>query len=105
MYDAIMSEAKAAKKSILLRLPNDLADRLGAIVPPRHRSRFLIDLLRRELQRESYELSEAAQRLSRLESAGDQAESQGWVSPSFVEEADPFDAAEFERQFRQAQGG
>lgn len=50
-----------------LRLPEDLARRLTAATPSRKRNQFVVDLVRRELDRESRELEEAAQRLSALE--------------------------------------
>ena len=50
-----------------LRLPEDLARRLAAATPSRKRNQFVVDLVRRELDRESRELEEAAQRLSALE--------------------------------------
>jgi len=50
-----------------LRLPEDLARRLAAATPSRKRKQFVVDLVRRELDRESRELEEAAQRLSALE--------------------------------------
>ena len=50
-----------------LRLPKDLARRLAAATPSRKRNQFVVDLVRRELDRESRELEDAAQRLSALE--------------------------------------
>ena len=50
-----------------LRLPEDLARRLAAATPSRKRNQFVVDLVRRELDRESRELEDAAQRLSALE--------------------------------------
>ncbi|MDX1329158.1 MAG: hypothetical protein R3317_00820 [Burkholderiaceae bacterium] len=52
-----------------LRLPDDLARRLAAATPSRKRNQFVVDLVRRELDRESRELEEAALRLSSLEAA------------------------------------
>ena len=43
-----------------LRLPEDLARRLAAATPSRKRNQFVVDLVRRELDRESRELEEAA---------------------------------------------
>ena len=54
-------------QQITLRLPQDLAQRLAASSPSRKRNQFVVDLVRRELDRESRELEEAAQRLSLLE--------------------------------------
>ena len=50
-----------------LRLPEDLARRLAAATPSRKRNQFVVELVRRELDRESRELEEAAKRLSALE--------------------------------------
>ena len=54
-------------QQITLRLPHDLAQRLAANTPTRKRNQFVVDLVRRELDRESRELEEAAQSLSLLE--------------------------------------
>ena len=56
-------------QQITLRLPQDLAIRLAACTPSRKRNQFVVDLVRRELDRESRELEEAAKRLSALEAA------------------------------------
>ena len=56
-------------QQITLRLPEDLARRLAASTPSRKRNQFVVDLVRRELDRKSRELEEAAQRLSSLEAA------------------------------------
>lgn len=65
-------------QQITLRLPEDLARRLAACTPPRKRNQFLVDLVRREFDRESRELEEAAQRLSALE-AGHEPEDVQWL--------------------------
>jgi hypothetical protein len=54
-------------QKMTLRLPEDLARRLAASVPLGQRNQFVVDLVRRELDRESWELEEAAIRLSLLE--------------------------------------
>ena len=54
-----------------LRLPEDLARRLAASIPLGQRNQFVVDLVRRELDRESWELEEAAIRLSLLEKTSD----------------------------------
>jgi hypothetical protein len=64
---------------ITLRLPEDLARRLAACTPSRKRNQFVVDLVRRELDRESRELEEAARRLSLLEQAHSADES-GWLA-------------------------
>ena len=56
-------------QQITLRLPEDLARRLAACTPSRKRNQFVVDLVRRELDRESRELEEAALLLSSLEAA------------------------------------
>ena len=56
-------------QQMTLRLPEDLARRLAAATPSRKRNQFVVDLVRRELERESRELQEAAIRLSSLEAA------------------------------------
>jgi hypothetical protein len=56
-------------QQITLRLPNDLARQLAAYTPSRKRNQFVVELVRRELDRERRELAEATQRLSALEAA------------------------------------
>jgi len=65
-------------QQITLRLPHDLAQRLAACTPSRKRNQFVVDLVRRELDRESRELEEAAQRLSLLEQT-DNADDADWL--------------------------
>lgn len=100
------SNPTRASNQVLVRLPNDLAERLATLVPARSRSRFLIELLRRELERESHQLSLAAKRLTDLEAqdASLATEAKQWAESALVTETDNFDQALFERQFRQAQG-
>ena len=76
-----------------LRLPEDLARRLAACTPSRKRNQFLVDLLRRELDRESRELEEAAMRLTSLE-AVHRAENPDWLAL----EEDETDWGEFDEQ-------
>ena len=54
-------------RQLSLRLPEDLAERLAASTPSRKRNQFVVELIRRELDRESRTLEEAAKRLSALE--------------------------------------
>lgn len=63
---------------ITLRLPQDLAQRLAASTTSRKRNQFVVDLVRRELDRESRELEEAANHLSFLEQGPDAGEAQ-WL--------------------------
>lgn len=66
-------------QQITLRLPEDLARRLAACTPSRKRNQFVVELVRRELDRESRELEEAAKRLSLLEQ-GHPADETGWLA-------------------------
>ena len=100
------SPATAKPQQLLLRLPDDLAQRFAQVVPSRQRSRFLLDLLRTELDRESQALAQAAQTLTALESGQTTltAESAQWVDASLTPDDDPdFNADLFEREFAQAQ--
>lgn len=107
MRTSAPSSASSSKtQQLLLRLPDDLAQRFAQVVPSRQRSRFLLDLLRTELDRESQALAQAAQTLSAQE-AGQKtlaAESAQWVdAPLSTDDDAGFDAATFEREFAQAQ--
>jgi hypothetical protein len=104
--------SSAAKpQQLLLRLPEDLSQRFAQIVPQRLRSRFLIDLLRTELDRESQALALAAKTLTESESESAHpnllAESAQWVSASLSTEITDddanFDTQAFEREFTAAQ--
>lgn len=93
---------------VLLRLPDDLAARFAQVVAPRQRGHFLLDLLRRELDRESSELKEAAKRLTELEAGNSilAAEESEWLAAPLATDADEgFDAEVFERQYRNCRGG
>jgi predicted transcriptional regulator len=90
---------------VLLRLPDDLAARFAQVVAPRQRGRFLIDLLRRELERESSELKEAAKRLTEIEAGNPilATEEREWLDTPLAADADEgFDADLFESQYREA---
>lgn len=102
--------SSAAKpQQLLLRLPEDLSQRFAQIVPQRQRSRFLIDLLRTELDRESQALALAAKTLTALEAQDSKTlnESTQWVNAILTtESADDdvnFNAETFEREFAAAQ--
>lgn len=87
---------------VLLRLPDDLAARLSHVVASRQRNHYLVELLRRELGRESGDLEQAARRLNEIEakSAALRRESSRWVkAPLDPAVDDGFDAVTFERQF------
>jgi hypothetical protein len=95
----------AKSQQLLLRLPNDLACRFAQVVSQRQRSRFLIDLLRRELDRESKDLIDAAKRLNLAEQVNKSlvAEGDEWLDGALVTSADDeFDAAVFEQQYQAA---
>ena len=100
------SDMGSPSQQLLLRLPNDLAQRFAQIVPSRQRSRFLLDLLRNELDRESQSLANVAKKLTASESGQPEisAESDPWIGASLTAQDDlQFDAAEFEREFALAQ--
>jgi hypothetical protein len=91
---------------VLLRLPDDLAARFAQVVAPRQRGRFLLDLLRRELERESSELKEAAKRLTEIEAGNPSiaVEENEWLAIGLAADGDDeFDAEVFEHQYREAQ--
>ena len=93
-------------QQLLLRLPSDLALRFAQVVPSRQRSRFLLNLLRNELDRESQSLASVARKLTASESGQPEilAESDPWIGASLTAQDDlQFDAAEFEREFAVAQ--
>ena len=80
---------------ITLRLPADLAARLAASTPPRKRNQFVVDLVRRELERESRELEEAALRLSSLEAAHASEDTDWLTFEDEVVSGDEFDEKRF----------
>lgn len=97
--------AMSKQRQVLVRLPEDLATRFAHLIAPRQRSRFLVDLLRRELDRESTELVQAALRLNELEASYPPlaTETSEWVNSNLVDDDDAvFDAKIFERQFNEA---
>lgn len=101
------SGSSAKPQQLLLRLPDDLAQRFAQVVPSRQRSRFLLDLLRTELDRESLALAQAAKTLTEQEAGQPQAaaETAQWVNAALTaadDDAD-FNAETFEREFAQAQ--
>ena len=96
-------------KQVLLRLPDDVAARLARAVPPRKRNQFLIDLVRRELEKEDHALIEACEALNRMEDGNPalRAEPGEWLEAELtapVDEWDPdFDADTFSREAAEAQ--
>ena len=100
------SGSTGKSQQLLLRLPDDLAQRFAQVVPSRQRSRFLLDLLRSELDRESMALEQAAKTLTELESGHPslQAETVQWTEAQLTMDDDAdFNAEEFEREFVKAQ--
>lgn len=96
----------AKPQQLLLRLPDDLAQRFAQLVPSRQRSRFLLDLLRNELDRESLALEQAAKTLTELESNQSAlvAETTQWIEASLTTDDDAdFNIEAFEREFAKAQ--
>ena len=103
---ASATDMGAPTQQLLLRLPSDLALRFAQVVPSRQRSRFLLNLLRSELDRESLSLANVAKKLTASESGQPEilAESDHWIGASLAAHDDlQFDAAEFEREFALAQ--
>lgn len=98
-------------RQVLLRLPEDVATRLARAVPPRKRNQFLIDLVRRELDKEDEALVAACEGMNRLEaeSAALQAEATEWLDAPLLPDADAldagFDADAFARDAAKAQAG
>lgn len=87
-------------QQITLRLPEDLAIRLAACTPSRKRNQFVVDLVRRELDRESRELEEAALRLSSLE-VTHASEDTDWLAfEDDTTSADEFDEKRFLMELR-----
>ena len=100
------SSSTAKPQQLLLRMPDDLAQRFAQVVPSRQRSRFLLDLLRNALERESLALAQAAKTLTELEAGnpGVADETAQWVAASLEADDDAdFDAEAFEREFAKAQ--
>ena len=107
MSVALPSSSHPAKpQQILLRLPSDLSQRFAQLVPQRQRSKFVLDLLRNALDKESAALEAAALQLSALEHGQTEVtqESQAWVNAHMAELSDDgFDAQLFESEWLQAQ--
>ncbi len=89
-------------QQITLRLPEDLAKRLAACTPSRKRNQFVVDLVRRELDRESRELEEAAKRLSALETVH-AAEAVAWLDLDDERAWGEFDEKRFLAELRTPQ--
>ena len=96
-------------KQVLLRLPDDVAAKLARAVPPRQRNKFLVDLVRQELEKEDAELVAACEAMNAIEAAHPEllAEEKEWLEADLtgsVDDWDPdFDRETFEREFAIAQ--
>jgi serine/threonine protein kinase len=95
-------------KQVLLRLPDDVAAKLARAVAPRKRNQFLIDLVRRELDKEDQALIDACESLNRMEAASPalRAQATEWLEADLVASLDEsdsdFDAKAFSREAAQA---
>ena len=96
-------------RQVLLRLPEDVAAQLARAVLPRQRNKFLVDLVRQELEKEDEELVAACEAMNAMEMAHPEllAETQEWLDADLtgsVDDWDPgFDREIFEREFAIAQ--
>jgi hypothetical protein len=100
-------------KQVLLRLPDDLAEKLARAVPPRQRNRYIVDLLKQDLQSkqaaQSRVLTEAADRMNELEAKYPELarEADEWLNAELTESVDvwdpDFDRTTFEREWSEAQ--
>lgn len=100
-------------KQVLLRLPDDVAEKLARAVPSRQRNRYIVDLLKQDLlakqEAQSRMLAEAADRMNELEAEYPELarESEEWVNAELTESVDAwdpdFDREAFEREFTEAQ--
>ena len=96
-------------KQVLLRLPDDVAAKLARAVPPRQRNKFLVDLVRQELEKEDAELVAACEAMNAIEAAYPEllVETQEWLDADLsgsVDDWDPdFDREAFLREFAIAQ--
>lgn len=96
-------------KQVLLRLPDDVASKLARAVPSRRRNQFLVDLVRRELEKEDQALMAACDAMNALEAENPALldEMQEWLEADLagsVEDWDTgFDAETFSREAAIAQ--
>jgi hypothetical protein len=105
---------KAKVFQVLVRLPEDVATRFVQVVKPGQRNSYFLELLRRDLDRESNELAQAAQALTALEAKDNHLhkEDAAWLNAALLKhdarvrddmsDDDTFDATEFERQYQVA---
>ena len=105
----MLSSNASPPTQVLLRLPDDVAARLARAVAPRKRNQFLIDLLRRELEKEDQALIAACDAMNRMEEESPtlRAETTEWLEAELtasVDASDPdFDAETFSRDAAKAQ--
>ena len=98
-----------APKQVLLRLPEDVAARLARAVPPRKRNQFLVELVRRELEKEDHALIEACAALNRMEAGNPELRSEAtdWLEAGLTTSVtawdSDFDAGTFSREAAEAQ--
>jgi hypothetical protein len=96
-------------KQVLLRLPDDVASKLARAVPSRRRNQFLVDLVRRELDKEDQALVAACEAMNALEAANPALlqETHQWMEADLVGAVDDwdegFDAETFSREAAFAQ--
>ena len=102
MTTASQPAPKAKVFQVPVRLPEDMAARFVQHVRPGQRNSYFLELLRRDLDRESNALEHAAQKLTALESKNSvlHKEDASWLNASLSDSDDDFDAAEFERQYQ-----
>jgi len=96
-------------RQVLLRLPADVAQNLARRVPPRQRNKFLVDLVRQELDKEDAQLVAACEAMNALEAHNPEFACEGmeWANVALtgsVDDWDPdFDAETFSREAAIAQ--
>jgi hypothetical protein len=99
----------SSPKQVLLRLPDDLAAKLARAVAPRQRNKFLVDLVRRELDREDAAMIAACAAMNALEARDPEFAREGaeWVHADLTGSVDDwdadFDAETFSREAAVAQ--
>ena len=81
-------------KQVLLRLPDDIASRLARAVPSRRRNQFLVDLLRRELDKEDQALIAACEAMNALETQNPALlhETQEWLETDLTGSVEAWDS-------------
>jgi predicted ATPase len=97
---------------VLLRLPEDVADKLARTVAPRRRNQFLVDVVAQALTARQEEndrtLREAAERLNALEAQYPELaqEAQDWAQATLADSVDladaDFDRVAFEHDLAEA---